>query len=60
MEPRDISFMSSKEKVTISRVNGGKCPKVGKWHKPTYSRNSANPWQSEDTAHSWTSQSKLT
>lgn len=60
MVPRDLSFMSSKEKVNISRVNGGKRPKVGKRHKPTYSRNSANPLPSDDTAHSWTSQSKLT
>lgn len=53
-------ILERKEKVNVSRVNGRKLPEVGKRHKPTYSRNSTNPMQSEDTAHSWTSQSKLT
>lgn len=30
MVPKDLSFMSSKEKVNISRINGRKLPKVGK------------------------------
>lgn len=48
-----------KEEATIARLNDRKLPKVCKGHKPTYSQSSANPIQSEDSAHSWTSWSKL-
>lgn len=44
--------------MSISTVNGRKLSKVDKRHRHTHSQSSANPVQTEDTAHSWTSRSK--
>lgn len=51
-------ILQRKAKVSISTVNVRKLPQVGKRYKRTHSQSSANPIQTEDTAHSWISWSK--